>query len=115
MGAVNDVVAEAMAAGSGAPLWPYIVGGVTAIVLTAIGAVRLVNEWRKDLKDEAQRKALNTEALDNNTRTAKQNTEAIQELTHNLNQFVEETRNRLIDLEWRTGIRGAGGRNHTEL
>ena len=49
------------------PLWPYVVGGIAAILTTLFGVWRLYKSWRADIEAETEKKVTNTKALEENT------------------------------------------------
>lgn len=88
-----------------APAWPYVVGGIAAIITTIIGGWRLYQAWRTGIEEETEKKVANTKALQDNTLAAKLNSQAIAELTRRLDRwevFTTRTEDRLDRLEVKT-------------
>lgn len=75
------------AAGGLTPVWPYLVGGLAAIVTVIIGAGRLYTAWRTSIEEEARKKEQNTRALEENTVAARNNSTAIGDLTARFDRF----------------------------
>ena len=99
------------------PIWPYIVGGVAAIVTVIIGSGRLYTTWRKSIEGEALKKEQNTRALEENTLAARNNSTAISDLTLRFDRFerlmdriekrLEVTDSRVTKLEARRSRRAS--------
>ena len=80
------------------PLWPYVVGGIAAILTTLFGGWRLYKSWRADIESEAEKKVINTRALQENTAASARNSAAIAELTTRFDmwdRFTKRTEERL--------------------
>jgi hypothetical protein len=82
----------------------YLIAGTAASVMGVLtGARSFYVRQKKRWTDEGARGQRNTKALEDNTRAAAENTQAIGALTIKLDTFATETRDRLSGHDLRIG------------
>lgn len=87
------------AAAISTPVWPYIVGGIAAVMTVIFSSHRMISSWKESVEKEAQEKYNNTSAI-------RANTEAVRELTVKIDSVIDTQQNheqRITALEIQRG------------